>query len=420
MMALILNNFGKIQEAAIETNGLTLIAGRNNTGKSTIGKCLYSIIKALNEYEEDFELLDRAFFINEQFSPLIFEFVKKATRQTQLVQELKEIREKFNSKDKREEVYLALTKNVMSDYLKRMEKYFKSKTKENIVLNIRSAKERLLKKYSKRDKFQFILRRRLLRMFSGSILNSLHQNLLLSVSYEVENKNIFRTDFFQNGLRLLEFNENNTKISFADATFIKTPLLLEEGIYGCDFVDSDLEQKLNNAFSHLNEFSYNASLLDKMGCILEKASFVYDVKQNRLQFQVSPKAEKLEISNIASGMKNLGILYALLKSNSLRKDTLLILDEPENHLHPEWQLQYAEILALMVKEGFYILLTSHSPDFIQALKIYLEQYSVWDKAKFYFAHDIEGQENLSIIEDVTHDTNKIFEDLRKPLDRFFK
>lgn len=44
-MKLKVHNFAKIKEANIKLNGITVIAGENNTGKSTIGKILFSMFK---------------------------------------------------------------------------------------------------------------------------------------------------------------------------------------------------------------------------------------------------------------------------------------------------------------------------------------------------------------------------------------
>lgn len=44
-MSIEIKKFGKIKEALIETNGLTVIAGHNDTGKSTIGKLLSPFYK---------------------------------------------------------------------------------------------------------------------------------------------------------------------------------------------------------------------------------------------------------------------------------------------------------------------------------------------------------------------------------------
>ena len=41
-----LKNIGYIKEANIDISGLTVIAGKNDEGKSTVGKALMAIIKA--------------------------------------------------------------------------------------------------------------------------------------------------------------------------------------------------------------------------------------------------------------------------------------------------------------------------------------------------------------------------------------
>ena len=51
-MRLKIKNIGKISNADIEFNGITVVAGENNTGKSTISKVLYSIFNSNYHSEE--------------------------------------------------------------------------------------------------------------------------------------------------------------------------------------------------------------------------------------------------------------------------------------------------------------------------------------------------------------------------------
>ena len=51
-MKLHLENIGLIQDATIEMQGITVIAGENGTGKSTVGKALYSIFNSFYELQE--------------------------------------------------------------------------------------------------------------------------------------------------------------------------------------------------------------------------------------------------------------------------------------------------------------------------------------------------------------------------------
>lgn len=55
-MILDFKNVGKIAETSIEFNGITVIAGNNNTGKSTVGKMLYCIYRAFYHIDERVEL----------------------------------------------------------------------------------------------------------------------------------------------------------------------------------------------------------------------------------------------------------------------------------------------------------------------------------------------------------------------------
>src|ERR1035437_9621447 len=51
LMNISIKNLGIIQSAEIELNGLTVLTGLNDSGKSFIGKLIFSIIKTINEAE---------------------------------------------------------------------------------------------------------------------------------------------------------------------------------------------------------------------------------------------------------------------------------------------------------------------------------------------------------------------------------
>ena len=78
-MKIELTNIGMLESATVKLNGLTIIAGENDTGKSTVGKILFCIIKAIGRYDEDFqeskkhkisEILERLFFYSRKISDL--------------------------------------------------------------------------------------------------------------------------------------------------------------------------------------------------------------------------------------------------------------------------------------------------------------------------------------------------------------
>ena len=70
-MKLLIRNVGKLKEADVEINGITVITGENDTGKSTVGKVLWSVFNSFYKVYEQIEK-ERIDFVNEQ----IYSYVK--------------------------------------------------------------------------------------------------------------------------------------------------------------------------------------------------------------------------------------------------------------------------------------------------------------------------------------------------------
>ena len=52
-MRLKIENIGKVKNADVKLNGVTVIAGENSSGKSTVGKILFSVVKAVADARDD-------------------------------------------------------------------------------------------------------------------------------------------------------------------------------------------------------------------------------------------------------------------------------------------------------------------------------------------------------------------------------
>jgi len=116
----------------------------------------------------------------------------------------------------------------------------------------------------------------------------------------------------------------------------------------------------------------------------------------------------LPMSKTSSGIKMFGYFQMLILNGTLGENSVLILDEPEVHLHPKWQLKMASFIVLLIKKyKIKILVNSHSPYMIEALKRYSEVAEIEDKINFYLAEDgyIKHQDSLE----------NIFEKLTLPL-----
>ena len=64
-MELRLENIGMIKEATVKLNGLTMIAGENDTGKSTVRKVLFAVVNyhqvVSDVYAEDVNFFTKQF-----------------------------------------------------------------------------------------------------------------------------------------------------------------------------------------------------------------------------------------------------------------------------------------------------------------------------------------------------------------------
>ena len=110
-------------------------------------------------------------------------------------------------------------------------------------------------------------------------------------------------------------------------------------------------------------------------------------KENGELFFVRENGIKTHMKNTSSGVKQVAIIQTLLNNNELEPNSFLIMDEPEVNLHPEWQIKFAKILVLLVKElDLSIYIASHSPFFIEAIELYSQYYDLIDDSYFYLTH----------------------------------
>ncbi|MDO4804315.1 MAG: AAA family ATPase [Lachnospiraceae bacterium] len=103
----------------------------------------------------------------------------------------------------------------------------------------------------------------------------------------------------------------------------------------------------------------------------------------------SPKLrENMDLVSLSTGIKSFAILRKLLKDGKIEENGILVIDEPEVHLHPAWQMKYAEILVMLQKEyGLNIIIATHSFDFLNALMYYSKLYEIEKSCNCYLAEE---------------------------------
>ena len=85
------------------------------------------------------------------------------------------------------------------------------------------------------------------------------------------------------------------------------------------------------------------------------------------------KNNTIPLSLTAMGISNIGLIDLLIRNNIINKGSFLIMDEPEVHLHPEWQVIMAQLLYKIAKNGANIIIATHSLDFLKAFENILKE-----------------------------------------------
>ena len=133
-------------------------------------------------------------------------------------------------------------------------------------------------------------------------------------------------------------------------------------------------------------------------------------------FFVRENGIKTHMKNTSSGVKQVAIIQTLLNNNELEPNSFLIMDEPEVNLHPEWQIKFAKILVLLVKElDLSIYIASHSPFFIEAIELYSQYYDLIDDSYFYLTQKAEGYQ-YDIMPVDSNNLEAIYRNLGQPYD----
>ena len=421
-MQIKLRNIGMLKEAELSLNSLTLIAGENDNGKSTVGKVVFCIIKAINRYKEDLQE-SKEHKLNEKFNNLFFfirnllvhnPILKNTDDIYFLIEDESDIDEKLLNLDR----LIALFKNNTQIDEKTIQKI--EKTLEEIY-TIRNEPENI-NKY-----IESALNKVFISEFDSSILldgEDEGEITLLENKLELIKIKVTR----ENKIFLLSDIE---PIQIKDATFIESPLILNNhdlliksqsglninkrnierlGIPYTTLHTKDLFDKLKKiSFSLFFDDDFEENILREIQQIID-GNIIYD--NQKRDFIYSKGQKNISIKNTASGIKSFGILQLLLLNGVLNKNSILILDEPENHLHPIWQLKYAKLLVIFAKNGITTLIASHSPYMIEALKRYSDIEDLGEVTNFYLAEN-----SIILPKDRLSD---IFRTLEEPFEIFRK
>lgn len=79
-------------------------------------------------------------------------------------------------------------------------------------------------------------------------------------------------------------------------------------------------------------------------------------------YSLSPSGQQVPLAGLSSGQWQL-LSSLLFVSLAVEDDTLILVDEPENSLHPQWQREYLNLFSKAISscKGVHVLVATHSP-----------------------------------------------------------
>ncbi len=364
-------NLAKIKKAEFDIKDLTIFVGKNSTNKTYAAHTVYMLNKLLPQ-EEKFD------FFNEKPTNLFTNFYKKKGKDLIKILEkatknekLKEI--KNSSLISKEQIIRMVTLTIDNSELKKIvnsiNKYILEYILKQINNSFNSEKNTIL---------EFIDINFTPKINTISITNNKKEqdNLLFLKeifiqvynSYEqlkINNKEYYfpasRTGFvlafdeIVSGVLRDRFGGQPTATKLTEPTidFISNFSSIKSGNFYDNFEDLfENNSKKSKTINQLLEFIEKRVIKGK---ILEEKS-----SHNYTKIFLEANSKKLDLHLSSSAAVEVLPLIIFLKHFSTLKDKLLVIEEPEAHLHPQAQIEMARLLIMLVNAGAKVLITTHS------------------------------------------------------------
>ncbi len=401
-MELNIKNFASIKEASIKIDGITVIAGENNTGKSTIGKILFASFNSLRDIDKEVRL-NILNSINRQWDNFVLDLIT------------------MHKTDMDISILYDILSNILNVEDEDIEKIISNNVGEYIDINDKFIIEAIKSTANRIKEYKNISKEKLSYNIISKYYNDLFYKQINSRIFKNTNAEIEINDF---GI-LLEFKDDKCikfkkNIYDNNVFLIDNPFVLDK-IYS-SYSSSITDLYLIDKIRHI----YNKDYIVDKTLVEEKLEIIYKMLSNAINGKIINKdndfylafdniTEPISIHNISAGLKSFTIIKMMLEEGILKEKDILVLDEPEIHLHPKWQLLYAEIIVLIQKVfNLHIVITTHSPYFLESIELFTKKHGVDDKTNYYLS-DINIKENYSTINLVNDRTSEIYCKMAVPI-----
>lgn len=180
--------------------------------------------------------------------------------------------------------------------------------------------------------------------------------------------------------------ENSVSEKIKNIIFVETPLLLElekfmiKERYKTPYHIESLLNFLREDYSFTSEEEdeFINNFTQKIENIING-----NIRSGSHGFEFESKSGKnYNIINTPSGVKSFGLVQYLIKNKALLPNSVLFWEEPEVHLHPEWQKKLIDIFLELIQNGIKIFISTHSPYITDYLNARVKKLNLEDKVAF--------------------------------------
>ena len=425
-MRLRVNNIGAVTEATITVDGITVITGENNTGKSTIGKTLFASFYAMRDIRNRIHSM-RMNKISGQIRRIIEKYNVKGNSSvysTRAMQAYSRITARLLESIKKPEqdydfdAIRAKLADAIDTYITLSEPEAAESIKEDMISIVEDAL-----KIPGEEIVRELVERSFNMVFADQVANIFREgDKPIEARLEIQNSQV-----------VVQFSNENACINVEDEVliehrvfYIDDPFIIDrlaelrEGRMYMGGLGSLMQQDLIEKI-HLRRPTDSEEVLDaiaakkKMGDVYKLIESAVDgsieYKDGVYAYAMSDK-NRIHIGNVSTGMKSFLIIKTLIENGVIKEKDIIILDEPEVHLHTEWQSLYAEIIVLLQKEfNLTVLLTTHSSHFMHAIEVYAKKHGLENRCNYYKAVNNEGHVSF---DDVTSSMESSYYQLVKP------
>ena len=363
-MKFTIEGLSPVSQAKIDIAPLTIICGKNNTGKTRITNAIYNFYQYIRRSIDIPVKLDNSIF---PYQLDLNDYIEAVIRQ------IKKMSEMFAKKQSIKRFSIDFTKsdicfsNDKSEFSLNVLDFLIRINKNGSVLNIRLDDNSFADVIKERPQiFNYIAS----QIVKSCFFTQLSRNTLFNNSFSIMSE---RTGliYFRKHINLA-----NALLAspFQELVYSRLP---EKQKFERDSLKLDIDLSIFNALTLLQAVSDRQSddndefRQQFIGDLNNLTEGKYSIQKDAFYFTPTKSPDvQLPLNTFSSSVKALMLLDYYVRY-VLKRGDFVVIDEPELNLHPSKQRQLARFLSRLVNAGVFVFITTHSDYIIREFNILL-------------------------------------------------